>query len=301
MKLLIVLMSFLASTAFAGIKDGGGGSGVAAEFVELAHDLEKRLESKSIPGVDVEAFRKAVNETKVITKRNLKLRGATVDAINYPGLKLIEVSVTRWNKLTKTPWVKLQIVFHEYLGILQIDDSNYQISRQILNSDLCNRTPGIVAAVETAVRRSCDQVTLHDLSYVTDLTIRELDRFKASDFKDLTFLARLEINSEILNITIDRELTKNLPALFTLMVTTPQTVVEPGAFVNSTLSFLQLANPQLRKGSLRGLKAEIVMFTNVPGEAAALKLQEALATEDYACSADENATRGVFTLGCQKI
>ncbi len=303
MKNIFIALSFVvfASSALAEQKDSNGGSGVAAEFIEAAHDLIERLAVTPVAGVDSQALKIAINETKVVTKKNLTLRGDAVDAINYPKRKLIEVSVTRWNKLALTPWVKLQLAFHEYLGILGIDDTGYKISRQIFNSDLCDRTPALVRAIEKTIHRTCDEVTLRDLSYITDLTVSKLEMFNPSDFKDMMFLARLKVITQLPQITITKEFTKLLPAIFTLDVSADEVVVEPGAFINSTLSFLELSNVKLKEGSLKGLKAEIVLITNIPQHSLIENLEAEFATEDYACSADDNSKPGLFTLACQKI
>ena len=301
-NIFIALSLFLfASIAIAEQKDSNGGSGVAAEFMEAAHGLIARLYSKPIAEVDLKSFAAAVAETKVVPKKSLKLRGDAVDAINYPSRKLIEVSVLRWNKLTMTPWVKQQLVFHEYLGILGIDDTGYKVSRQILNSDLCSRTPGLIRSIEGTIRRNCDEITLKDLSYITDLIVTKLELFKASDFRDMMFMRRLQIISELPLITINKEFTKLLPAIFSLDVEAKEVVIVPGAFENSTLTFLQVANPQLIRGSLRGLRAEILMFTYIPNKNLIEKLEEELATEDYSCSTTDSSVPNFFNLACQKI
>ena len=284
-------------------KDSNGGSGVESEFVEAAKSLIQRLKQKPIEGVDVTAFEAVVAQSKIVIKKDLDLRGRSVDAINYPALKLIEVSVSRWNSLANTPWVKLQLVFHEYLGLLGIDDTNYRVSRNILSSDACNRSAAVVAAIETELRRSCDEVTLKDLSLVTRLAISKLEKLVLSDFKDLQNLGKLEINSEIPSLELTPEFLKLLPKLFNLDVVAREIIVKPLTFANSRNDFkyLRLENPRLEEYGIKGLKAQIVLFEGVAGGHITSELEKALNHESYACGRVADDVPETFTLACQKF
>jgi len=133
-KALALILSFFTVTpaAFAGAVSGGGGDQYALSFVETAHSVLTWLQSNPNPYVSPSAFAEAIKTTEVVSvDRALSLAGLNKDAINYPSLKKIELSRPGWDRLESAN-VRNALVFHEYLGIMGVDDSRYQISGDIL-------------------------------------------------------------------------------------------------------------------------------------------------------------------------
>ncbi|MBI4042550.1 MAG: ankyrin repeat domain-containing protein [Deltaproteobacteria bacterium] len=116
--------------------DSGGGDAYALEFVQVARQIHAALSReypKSLPQINLNQFRHLIDETIVeTTDRELIFNGRAVDAINYPDEKKIVLNRVRWAQIM-TYQQKVSLVMHENLGLLRIDDSNYQISS---NADL---------------------------------------------------------------------------------------------------------------------------------------------------------------------
>jgi hypothetical protein len=135
------LLSFvlvLASPALAG-NESGGGDGYAAEFIltaKTALELAKKLEPVELSPVNIDTFTGSIQNTKVHSEEKLFLEGNEVDAINYPNRKLIEISRVRWEVLrTESQTVpRFNLVIHEYLGIMGIDDAQYKVSQKLINA-----------------------------------------------------------------------------------------------------------------------------------------------------------------------
>lgn len=62
-------------------------------------------------------------------QRSLELNGMKVDAINYPSESSIEFDELSWSEHRLDR--KYQIVIHELLGLLMIDDHNYSVSEKL--------------------------------------------------------------------------------------------------------------------------------------------------------------------------
>lgn len=75
-------------------------------------------------------------KTLVSTVGEVRLHGRDLDAANFPELKLIIVSRSRWLQLSGDYNRKKSLVLHEYLGILKIDDSNYSISGRMIKEHI---------------------------------------------------------------------------------------------------------------------------------------------------------------------
>lgn len=124
--LMAAWMVFTAASAFAGNELGNGGDSFAQEFVAIGQKIAERLKNDPDPQVSSITFLEAVENAAVSTKAKLELRGVEVDAINYPESKRVEINRSRWKEYGIRE--KTSLVFHEYLGIAGIDDSNYEIS-----------------------------------------------------------------------------------------------------------------------------------------------------------------------------
>ena len=116
-----------------GVGHGGGGDEFALSFVSLGNAIVGFFENlelgRAFPEVKVDELRRAVAETRVESREVLLLRGAEVDAINYAADRLIQLSRKRWGEQRESdPSNLYPLVLHEYLGIMGVPDSNYEIS-----------------------------------------------------------------------------------------------------------------------------------------------------------------------------
>ncbi len=127
------------SSTFAGDGVGNGGDGNAAEFIltaKTAMELMKKISPSNLQGINIDAFSGAILNTEVHSKDQLILDGHEVDAINYPKKKLIEVSRSRWSTLRgETETIsRFNLVLHEYLFIMGLNDSQYRISQKLISA-----------------------------------------------------------------------------------------------------------------------------------------------------------------------
>lgn len=129
--LTILGMMLLAQPGWAGNELGNGGDAFAQEFIAAGRALVEKSRKNPDPRIgDAEALAAAVEGTAVSTKDYLELNGVEVDAVNYPASKRIEVNRRRWQQYSAAQ--KSSLVLHEYLGILGVDDSKYQVSSLFL-------------------------------------------------------------------------------------------------------------------------------------------------------------------------
>ena len=80
---------------------GNGGDGYTAEFTYIGYEIADILKKKPIGGVTSDQFLSAIRKTRVVSVSELTLKGAPVDAINYPeGTPArIELSRARWDEM----------------------------------------------------------------------------------------------------------------------------------------------------------------------------------------------------------
>lgn len=124
---LFILTLFLSFSVFAeeaGPGHGGGGSSEDAEFYKMARYFSAQITEmgdffkNDIPS---DKLSRIVQRMRVKSSpEKLTLRGASVEAINYPEALKVIFSELDWNK--KTPKKKYQLVIHELLGLLEIPD-----------------------------------------------------------------------------------------------------------------------------------------------------------------------------------
>lgn len=191
---ILFIATSLSAFAFEeGTDRGNGGDEYSKSFIEYGLDISEALGQNPIPGVDAKSLQQAVRNTFVNSQENLVLRGNEVDAINYPNPQNPRILVSRsgWDRLASTPHRRAFLVLHEYLGILGIDDSRYQISSLLDRAGVCGRTPQIRDAIEMAIRKSCYRIIQDDLKFVTSITISRKGSFSISR-NDLVGLPNLD-------------------------------------------------------------------------------------------------------------
>lgn len=108
-----------------------GGDSVAAEFSVTARHIASILENEIKTVVSSQDFLSAVNSTQVVSQDKVLLEGYERDAVNYPSLKKIVVGRNRWFETANQIGRRYILVMHEYLNIMGIDDSKYQISSKL--------------------------------------------------------------------------------------------------------------------------------------------------------------------------
>ena len=119
-----------------GVIDSGGGSGLAAEFADLGYAAAATVDSiPQFPANSVQLL-STIKSTMVEFTHDLLTdpQGNAVDALNFPSQQHIKVNIERWQLLGEGSSSRTQLVVHEYLGILQIDDHGYIWSHQIVDT-----------------------------------------------------------------------------------------------------------------------------------------------------------------------
>jgi hypothetical protein len=136
----LLFCSFLnSSVTFAGTETGNGGDGYAAEFILMgkkAVEILKAISLKEVEGVNVLHLSGVILSTEVHSRDALYLNGQEVDAINYPNKQLIELNRSRWEKIRNEDQTiaRYTLVIHEYLYLMQINDSQYQVSQKLIQA-----------------------------------------------------------------------------------------------------------------------------------------------------------------------
>lgn len=140
----LVALFLVSFSAFGKDKDGGvdtsgGGDTRSLQFVMMAKELIKYLEPMEknekidLGKIDYAALRKAIETTRVsVTNDPIYVNGIPKEAKNYPRRNPPEIVVNaeRWDAVNESS-KRAAIVLHEYLGILGVDDTGYQISSRI--------------------------------------------------------------------------------------------------------------------------------------------------------------------------
>jgi len=114
-----------------GEHDSGGGDAYVQDFIK---NLDKSLDiyKEYIPELQRTNLRAKLDipEITVISKRKVSHNGQEVDAINIPSQKKIILSRKRFKDIDSEA-MKMRLSFHEYLGLVGIDDTQYRLSKKI--------------------------------------------------------------------------------------------------------------------------------------------------------------------------
>ena len=109
---------------------GNGGDSIAIKVKVIGARLvaELRYASKKMPlQIDVDKLKTILESSKIeTTKKDLILNGKRKDAINYPNENRIIFNATSWRLLSIQD--KRMLVLHELLGLLGVDDKQYEIT-----------------------------------------------------------------------------------------------------------------------------------------------------------------------------
>jgi hypothetical protein len=199
-KLLLLACAFSTSLSVwaasprDGIDRGNGGDEYSQEFVAIGYELVESLMKEPLAGVDAKMLLEAVEITKVkSTSQRLVLRGQEVSAINDPRTAppTILVNQGAWDRMATEAHKRVFLVLHEYLGIMGVDDSNYQVSLRLDRAKVCERQPAVRADLERSLKKSCYRIVPDDLRYVTNLSLTNDQTggsLSLTDIKNLTNL-----------------------------------------------------------------------------------------------------------------
>jgi hypothetical protein len=128
LRYLFATVFFLFSLAAqAGGSDvGRGGDSIALDFRAIALYNLKLIQKRSdlFPGFDTARFGNLVANTKIETLDRVFLDGVEKDAVNFSNPERIEVGAIRWLRLPMNDPRKEALVFHEYLGLMGLEDSD---------------------------------------------------------------------------------------------------------------------------------------------------------------------------------
>jgi len=116
---------------------GNGGDSLVLEFKQLAQEglALAKSNSEAWPELDFESLNHKITSAEVVsTEQRLVANGKPKDAVNIPSESKIYVNRTRWNALASND-IKRALVFHEYLGLIDADDTDYVLSSQLLDFD----------------------------------------------------------------------------------------------------------------------------------------------------------------------
>jgi hypothetical protein len=120
-----------------GTTSSGGGDPYVAEFKDIGRTVVRRFKARYVheaSGVSVATFEAALEQAEVIgVDHPLEKDGVRKDALNYPDLQKIELSLVKWAS-SMDFYQKRRLVIHEVLGLLRAEDDQYQLTTLILKS-----------------------------------------------------------------------------------------------------------------------------------------------------------------------
>lgn len=116
----------------AGVFIGNGGDSYTLEFVLIANQLEEILRYHPELRISAAAFSQVSSALRMRSQERVFLNQTEVDAINIPGpYPQIILSQKRWDANRGRCALIYRLVFHELLGLMDYDDSDYKISRRL--------------------------------------------------------------------------------------------------------------------------------------------------------------------------
>lgn len=169
MKKLFVFLAVMVTGLGAragGWEGGNAGDAYAAEFVFSGRDVLQRLEllaAAGMPAMSTDKLREVMQTTTVVTEDKVTVGGLERDAANDPAHKMIHLNRRRWVQYRQSDETKarLQLVLHEYLGIVGVEDGKYQVSGPVIETlnvpnyspTIWINTPGLAFAVAECTGR----------------------------------------------------------------------------------------------------------------------------------------------------
>ncbi len=142
----------------------GGGNSCAMAIQANTKKLVSYLKSDRFNGlVDLEELEKVIDSTRFYMQDVIIKDGQNKDALNFPAERKIIVSnQVCAGTLSKVSGKAMSLLFHEYLGLADYDDTDYRISGKFLD---------IYNSYEGEVREAMDENlknTVKDQTYIND-------------------------------------------------------------------------------------------------------------------------------------
>jgi len=152
-KFIFISLMIFTQISFAQIdRKGNGGDAVSLEFKAMGQAVTDAIIDKGIvftSGVSVKTLQDTIRRADVRSvSTELYLDGVRKDAINYPYENRIDISLTQWSYMTEK--VKYQLVIHEALGLLSINDADYARSNSLINAVSSDQLKQSVKAIQVA-------------------------------------------------------------------------------------------------------------------------------------------------------
>lgn len=120
-----------------GPRTGGGGNSCSLAIVENTSRLSSQLNmlgEELLTKPQLAKVQEAIKTAKFFTAKRLVLGGESKDAINYPLERKIIVSENFCaTEMIEPSGRSMSLLLHEFLGLAEINDRQYQISRDFLN------------------------------------------------------------------------------------------------------------------------------------------------------------------------
>lgn len=167
---VLALLSFTAQAEHGGSEGTGGGDTEAQEFVTMAYELILWLKIHPVEGVDLNRLTEKIAISVVhSTEDLLEMNGLLVDAINEPNLVPPTITINRaaWKGLNVLEHRRRMLVLHEYLGLMKVDDTKYQISQKLDQAHVCSRSVSVREYLTQYFHVSCDRILPRDLQDMT--------------------------------------------------------------------------------------------------------------------------------------
>lgn len=141
--ILLIAICFSANT-YAGNDGGSGGDAYGKEFEMLGRSLLQTFQqNENHPvlrkwNIKPSLFEMVINTTvlRSADRSMVVLDGREVDAIKNPDTRQILINEDRWR--ARTLLQRIELVLHEYLGILGVERDQYQVTNEL--SDLVVQT-----------------------------------------------------------------------------------------------------------------------------------------------------------------
>lgn len=169
MRYLIFLTMLITTKSTPASGEGGvtssGGDSVAAEFTVTARHIAEILKKETGLGILSRDFLATVNSTLVVSRMKVVLNGYERDAINYPEIKKIVISRNRWFETANQIGRRYMLVMHEYLSVMGINDTNYQISSKLFRANGKMRFEIVCSAFDDLTEHFGERYELYYTSY----------------------------------------------------------------------------------------------------------------------------------------
>lgn len=168
---------------------GGGGNSCALMIKENTRDLLKKLSEYAPLRSEEVYFKKllsSIRQAKFLLGENLYIEGKKVQAINYPDLNTIVVEPSFCEQMETISLKSMGILLHEYLGLARIDDTEFQISGDLiqkLNTVGNNTKNGQNLKLDKSA--SVDQCPSIDGKFVVTSEINQIGKKDNSPFSSL--------------------------------------------------------------------------------------------------------------------